>query len=341
MKHPHIHQIINYFLQHKTTHSLRKQFLHWLSSPHLAEEKEDILFEVWSRTNAQFDPSTWKSLDEVLKRINRSEYPDTQIYRYKRSRMLQYVAAVVLFFLGCAISAHHLIPQLRSQAITELTVPAGQYRHITLPDGSKVFINAESTLTYPKEFSGKYRQVTLSGEANFEVKTDPRHPFVVQTEQINVTALGTKFNVHAYQDIDKTSATLEKGSILVSEVANTANSIQLKPNEQTEFDKAQHQFSKRMTDANAIAGWTNGELNFINCTFKDIVFTLRRHFNVPIHTDPRLFTSDLYTIKLRKGENIQRSFKIIALTVGGIKVRHNPDRSISIVYDFEKKKGGA
>ena len=102
-------------------------------------------------------------------------------------------------------------------------------RNITLPDGTQVLINSQSTLLYPQQFKGDTRCVYLVGEAGFKVKRDEEHPFIVKSSDFQVTALGTEFNVTAYPDEEEVTATLISGKVLV-EYNNQQGQEILKPN---------------------------------------------------------------------------------------------------------------
>ncbi|EDM35376.1 putative anti-sigma factor [Pedobacter sp. BAL39] len=110
-------------------------------------------------------------------------------------------------------------------ALSTLTTPKGGQYQIILPDGSKVWLNAASSLKFPTKFTGlSIRRVVLAGEAYFEVSKDQKHPFVVETRKQTVTVLGTHFNINSYADEPATKTTLLEGSVLVNAIsANNAN----------------------------------------------------------------------------------------------------------------------
>jgi ferric-dicitrate binding protein FerR (iron transport regulator) len=120
-----------------------------------------------------------------------------------------------------------------------IIVPRGAKSNITLPDGSNVWLNAGTTLTYNQNYGQKERRLHLTGEAYFNVARDRLHPFVVQTSDIIVKALGTKFNVKAYPDEKTISATLEEGKIDVSLMnkSGKGENVILKPNEKIIYFK--------------------------------------------------------------------------------------------------------
>lgn len=107
----------------------------------------------------------------------------------------------------------------------------GSRSALVLPDGTKVWLNADSRLSYPEKFTAAAREVQLTGEAFFEVTKDAKHPFIVHTENIDVRVLGTRFNVRAYPGETSTQTTLLKGSVEVLLKNNNDKRVMLSPNE--------------------------------------------------------------------------------------------------------------
>ena len=211
----------------------------------------------------------------------------------KRKRMLYIsialsVAASVILFLLLRPS----IPQeytvfsadLEAQVISietkngmhTLHIPRGMNKLLVLPDSSRVWLNAESTLQYPESFDGKkQREVYLKGEGYFEVTKDAEHPFMVKTEALKTQVLGTSFNVRAYSGND-TQVTLLKGSVKVSDRHN--NELQLKPGEHT--DGQLHKTS--VENSTGYRAWTDGQFYFDNVELIEIMRELGRWYNVDI-----------------------------------------------------------
>ena len=118
------------------------------------------------------------------------------------------------------------------EAMNTITVPAGQRANLTLADGTNVWLNARSEMRYPAVFTGNKREITLDGEAYFEVTHNEDKPFVVQTNKCNVEVLGTKFNVEAYSDSEDFCTSLMEGSVRVSDKRNPSETLVLAPNQQ-------------------------------------------------------------------------------------------------------------
>ena len=173
---------------------------------------------------------------------------------------------------------------------------------ITLPDGTTAYLNSGTLLVYPQKFTGDIRSVYLIGEANFDVKKDKQHPFIVKTNHLKVKVLGTKFNVHAYAEDEKTTTTLESGSVVVQK-ANNEDIITLTPNEQLEYDNPSGEFNKNII--------------------------------VP----PHLATTDVYTIKFKQKAPIKEIMNIVTKTIGNIDYKVE-DENILLIYSPLNKKGG-
>ena len=128
------------------------------------------------------------------------------------------------FFLNWQKTTHH---ELQHQ----IHVPTGQHVEIMLADGSKVWLNSGSTLTFPSKFNGKKRMVELDGEGFFEVKSDKEHPFIVSTSKYQVNAVGTSFNIYDYQDSPQFEAALLNGKVEVTTNAKKSSVVILTPNQ--------------------------------------------------------------------------------------------------------------
>ena len=160
---------------------------------------------------------------------------------------LRYAASLLICFaLGATVSIFAPeIEQIQSASLetsTTVNVPLGAMANVTLPDGSKVWLNAGSLMTYPSDFGLEHRDLQLTGEAFFDVKSDSLKPFNVHTSGMTVKAYGTRFNVKAYLDDQTLTATLEKGKIDVQIHVSTGEtttykSVTLKPKEQLVIQK--------------------------------------------------------------------------------------------------------
>lgn len=339
MKNSNINKILHYFTTHTTSDTVRRKFWSWLISPIDKEQKKDELFNIWEGVDACADEATHRSLNKVLRKVNIT-VEKKSLYS-KQIEWIMRASVILIPLLSIITSLIYIEHYKKDMQIVECSIPFGEKKELTLPDGTNVTVNSGSYLIYPKQFRGSTRTVFLSGEANFNVCKDEHHPFIVKTSQMSVQALGTKFNVQAYSNLDKSIAILERGSVRVTAIENDQQSFILKPNEQIEYNHFTKVFEKRAVNARVATGWTQGELNFINCSLKDILDALQRHFNVEINVDFALKSSDLYTIKLKKGETFPNAIQIVTLTVGGINAQFINGNSVMLTLSNTAiKKGG-
>jgi transmembrane sensor len=158
-----------------------------------------------------------------------------------------------------------------------LNVPRkGQYK-LVLPDGTKVWINAESSIRYPVSFDGNERKVFVTGETYFEVAKDKTKPFRVIIKDITVEALGTAFNINAYANEPFFSTTLIEGSVLVSN-GKTENVI--KPGQQAKISGTN--FTIADVEYDAVVAWKNNQFKFINATLDVIMRQIERWYDAEV-----------------------------------------------------------
>jgi ferric-dicitrate binding protein FerR (iron transport regulator) len=161
-----------------------------------------------------------------------------------------------------------------------VTVPRGGEYSLVLSDGTKVWLNAESSLRYPVAFDGKARKVELTGEAYFEV-VPKKNPFIVQAQENQITVLGTHFNVSAYLS-EAMVTTLASGSV---EVRSRSGKVLLAPDQQAEIGAGDAKIAVREVNADYYIAWATGLYRFDNTSLEDITTQLSRWYNVKIEYD--------------------------------------------------------
>jgi transmembrane sensor len=158
-----------------------------------------------------------------------------------------------------------------------LSTPRGGRYQLTLPDGTKVWLNSASSITYPVAFTGSQRKVTVTGETYFEVQQDPQHPFVVSKGGVDIAVLGTSFNVNAYDEEQDLRVTLLQGSVKAS---RAGSSVLLEPGQQAEIAETIHVNSQ--VNLGAVVAWKNGSFNFDGKPLPVILRQLSRWYDVNI-----------------------------------------------------------
>ncbi|MCW3787763.1 FecR family protein [Plebeiibacterium sediminum] len=161
-----------------------------------------------------------------------------------------------------------------------LVVPVGGEANMTLSDGTKVWVNADSYLKHPVRFIGKTREVTISGEVFFEVAEDKEHPFIVHTNNGDVKVLGTGFGISSYPD-ENAYVTLAHGKIAFSD--NSHETMYLEPGEQIKI--VGDEWEKRVVNVDEYVGWKDGKFVFNDRRLSDIMNTMERWYDVDVVFD--------------------------------------------------------
>lgn len=170
---------------------------------------------------------------------------------------------------------------LKSTQINTVLTTNGEQYSVDLPDGTKVWLNAASSLKFPTTFASfANRTVELTGEAYFEVAKDKHHPFIVKTDKQEIKVLGTHFNVSSYADEKLTKTTLLEGSVKVVSRENASSMATLKPGQQAELSVKT--LKVKEVDLSESMAWKNGDFNFENEAFSSILNQVSRWYNVEI-----------------------------------------------------------
>lgn len=171
-----------------------------------------------------------------------------------------------------------------------ITTPRGKDFHLTLSDGTKVWINTESSLKFPNIFTGNERRVILRGEAYFDVSPNKKCPFIVCTEGLETVVLGTKFNVYSYNK-EQRNITLVEGKVKVNNTISNESTL-LNPGQNISYDQTEKSTVESVNTA-VYTAWTEGMFYFEDKPLKEIMSTLGRWYNVDIFFE----NEDLYNIK--------------------------------------------
>ena len=186
-----------------------------------------------------------------------------------------------------------------------LEVPRGGEFSFLLPDSTTVFLNAESRLRFPDRFvPGSERIVYLSGEAYFDVKRDPRSPFLVCLEHSVVKVTGTSFNVKAYPDDTNEATTLISGTVSMG-IGTTEQWIVLKPGEQGYYDATRKTLSQQTVDVNYYTAWKDGVFAFYRQPLEEVMKTLGCWYLFDTHYQNEALKSILYTGKINRHASIR------------------------------------
>ncbi|WPU92797.1 FecR domain-containing protein [Mucilaginibacter sabulilitoris] len=195
-------------------------------------------------------------------------------------------------------------------ALNTLRTPVGGFYKVVLADGTKVWLNAASQLRYPADFRNlKQRKIELTGEAYFEVAKDPAHPFIVQTDDQQISVLGTHFNVNAYHDDGGSKTTLLEGSIRAA--GKNAQAI-IKPGQQV-ISSSTGRLNIDQVDTELAVAWKNDQFMFESQPVRSLMKTVARWYDVEV-----IYGADVPDVRfngaISKFENISAVLKILEST---------------------------
>ena len=227
-------KIITLFTGNDYPESTQQDFYKWLVDEEHTVEKDEALQKLWDDAHKRGTAADMQESYELLKK--NAGIPSVPRKRTIRPIHIWQAVAAVLFIVAASSVYLSTIGKDTEANLIQQYIPTAEIRTLTLPDGTQVQLNSQSTLLYPQNFTGKNRSVFLIGEANFKVKPDKRHPFIVKSNDFQVTALGTEFNVSAYPENPVLAATLISGSVLV-EYNDLKSQVILKPNEKLAYNK--------------------------------------------------------------------------------------------------------
>ena len=192
-----------------------------------------------------------------------------------------------------------------------IEVPKGGEYELILPDGTHVWINADSKLSFPSVFDSLKREVLLSGEAYFAVKKDKARPFIVKTDNVEIEVLGTEFNVRAYPDLNEIATTLCEGSVSMTD---GKHGLILKPSYQAIYSKTNHSMISRKVDTRLYTGWKDGLFIFENETLEDIMTTLSRWYNINVFFVNERIKTFHFTGDLKRYGDFKQTLEMIEKT---------------------------
>ena len=214
--------------------------------------------------------------------------------------------------------------QAASEAVyNTITTPRGGQYQVLLADGTKVWLNAASSLRYPTTFSGTERRVELSGEAYFEVQHNAAQPFRVQAGEQLIEDIGTAFNINAYTDEKVAKTTLLEGSVKVT----GKNTLIIQPGQQAQWQADGELHLAAGVDTEEVMAWKNGQFSFANADFASLMREVSRWYDVTIHYSGAVPTLHVFALLDR---HVYLSTVLGFLQKNGVRLRQE-GREITIL----------
>ncbi|GET25601.1 FecR family protein [Prolixibacter sp. NT017] len=282
---------------------------------HYASGLNETLKEFWDETISKPPPNA-QNLDPILDRINHHILLDLN----KQSRMKKLwhlysrVAAIlllpVLLFTLYYFSSNNII---LNGAWVEVHSPLGARTQFSLPDGTIGWLNGGSVIKYPVRFGAK-RNVTLSGEAYFDVARNPNSPFVIDANKIKVKVLGTAFDVISYKNDSIAEVIVARGKVEVTAKDHKLKEILL-PSDRLALNTVSNTYIKSTVNVLDYISWKSGKLIFMNDRFDEVIRKLSRFYNVDFEVNDNVNKNQLFRAVL-ENENLDEILRYMKLTMG-------------------------
>lgn len=259
----------------------------------LAEEVlSSVQFKGYELSKDKYDEDLERLIHAIS--IKERDRGDQQIYRSGAIRNFYIkIAATILLLLtfGGALYLEwkdNLDQSNNDIAYIEKSTPKGVKKLFMLEDGTKVKLNAQSSLKFPERF-GDQRIVEFQGEAFFEVAKDSLHPFIIHSNDLEVKVMGTSFNVRSYEGDNEIEVTVASGLVMVQPTTDkTKKAVMLKPKEKAIYSKSTNYISKTTINSLDVFAWKDGILMFNNLAFDEIVKKLEMWYGVEIKVNEDL-----------------------------------------------------
>jgi hypothetical protein len=198
-----------------------------------------------------------------------------------------------------------------SSILNQIIIPNGKRSDIILADGTHIWLNSGSQLSYPTKFKSSSREVYLLGEALFEVKANPDQPFYVITKDVKIKVLGTIFNVSSYAEDNTVQTVLLKGKVTAGKNRLFAATMELNPGERLTYDKSNEQLTRDKVDVQLYVSWINGYLVFKDTPITEVYMKLERYYNQDISVESGL-EKITFSGKLDLKDNLKEVLENIA-----------------------------
>jgi len=288
--------------------SEEKKLLEWLEADPANKEKLSQMADWWTTAHVPLYASDLKTDFEkhFSHIITEQAHINMPFFNWRTWRNIA-ASVIILIAVGSlsyyagrldTLVEEHTNDITLSSAFSEITTPLGSTSKVILPDGTQVWINAGSTLKYDQDFDKSVRQVSLIGEAYFEVVPDSLRPFIVRSDNLDIEVLGTSFNVMAYENEPEIDVSLITGSINVNinnSESSSPESMILSPDTKLIYNKETKATDVTGINGNDAMAWINGRVKFVDLSFEKIARNLERKFNVSISVQNNQLKKDIFS----------------------------------------------
>lgn len=314
-----INEVIIHFLDGTATCGEKVFLLNWLKQSEKNRNEFSEVRDLWllGNTLATDDVETEVALDRFRSRIQIPESGSRKsrfVFPEHFSLFLRVAAVFLILFAVGSVSYYWGSSSVPGQkeVMNRLLTANGSKGRFVLPDSTVVWLNSNSLLEYPETFSASAREVSLSGEAYFEVRRNEQLPFRVQAGEMKVEVLGTRFIVDNYQRKSGVEAVLVEGSVKIAG-CKMNHSVVLTPGQLINYDKKSERTKVQMVNTDDYISWIQNELTFDNDKLADIIINLNKWYGVDIECPSDFAEKVFMSFSVRSGEELEEILKAMTL----------------------------
>lgn len=295
-----------------------------------SEEENDLLFQ-WvqespeNRKRLFAEKDIWDLIDyqtnsKKYDEENEAELLKQQIRLQKQKPVIKWrkviqMAAILIFTFGLGWSVRYIFTPSEKQtpavSMQEVFVPKGQVNQVFLADGTRIWVNSETRLTFPSVFAANKREIKLEGEAFFEVAKDKNRPFRVELNGQQIEVLGTSFNVRAYANSNRIETTLETGQIRLT---TGSQEVLLHPGEQSLYNKTDKQVTITKVNPVTFSCWKDGRYEFQDEDLIEVFKVVERWYDVQIVADKTYFGEMHFSGVIKRNKDVKHFLDLLNLT---------------------------
>ncbi len=269
MKQNTIKEIVDRYLAGEVPEQVRSSFEGWITDGSDSAAKNRALAEAWDSFEAPSEDPMLPSAEEIMRSAENQASPVQKYLLWLTS------AAAAILAVVCLVQFMD-----KDNVVTCLASSESSIASYVLPDGTKLWLNKNSSLTYSGNLDGKIRKVRLEGEAYLDVAEDAEHPFIVEARELDIKVLGTEFTVTAYEE-ENVSVYLQEGCVSASGPGINGG-VTLTPNQSLTYNGREASFVKNEVRASNHTSWIGKRLVFHNTSLYDIMESMSHWYNVDI-----------------------------------------------------------
>lgn len=295
-----LRHLFDRYVNNACTREEMDEFFQFIEDSRYDKEVKVILDELWEgRTQLAVD---------ATRQANKRQSPRYLYWKVAAAVTIVLTLAFAARFWGAggAISGSSAeVAALVSKSTRD------ERRLIILPDGSSVWLNRESKLEFPVEFPGTHREVTLIGEAFFDIRKDSLRPFTIYSGRITTTVLGTAFNIRAFPDEKAVTVTVSRGRVMVRD--DEKHERILEANQQISFAPSVHAPIPHVAEADSVSGWIHQDLVLDNITFEEAASVIEDRYSVKVQFDNEALKHCRFTSTFLHGARLDQMLTAICI----------------------------